>query len=65
MYSKIEFLGKLTGSNIKNCKVKKSNKYLALFSGEVDDVYTLLPHINEKLYIATIWGADIKLNDNE
>lgn len=65
MYPKIEFLGKLTVNSIKNYKVKAENKSLALFSGGVDAFYTLLSHINEKPYIATIWGADIKLNDNE
>lgn len=65
MYPKIEFSGKLTVNSIKNYKVKAENKSLALFSGGVDAFYTLLSHINEKPCIATIWGADIKLNDNE
>ena len=63
MYPMIDFLGTLTVKEIIKYKVEDNNKSLALFSGGVDAFYTLLSNIDKKPYIATIWGADIKLED--
>lgn len=63
MYPRIEFLGTVIANKIVQFTQDNTNKSLALFSGGVDAFYTFLSHIQEKPYIATIWGADISLND--
>lgn len=65
MYPKINFLGQLIPKNIVNYSQQDSGKSIALFSGGVDAFYTFLSHVKEKPYIATLCGADIKLNDNK
>ena len=63
MYPKLDFLGSIEANQIKEYSIITSDKSLAFFSGGVDAFYTLLSHINEKPAIATMWGADIKLDD--
>lgn len=63
MYPKLHFLGSIKVNQIKKYSIITSDKSLALFSGGVDAFYTLLSHINERPTIATMWGADIKLDD--
>lgn len=63
MYPKLEFLGEVKSNKIVKNVQEIGNKSLALFSGGVDAFYTFLSHVNDKPYIATIWGSDIKLDD--
>lgn len=69
MYPNIEFKGKLTvGKHIKNEKTFKNEKRkaTAFFSGGVDSWATLVSHIGEdELNLVTIWGSDVKLNDEK
>ncbi len=64
MYQSIKFGGKLEADRIVENK-NKNNREATLFSGGVDAYCTLLRHIETKPDIITIFGADIKLNDNK
>lgn len=63
MYPKFQFEGSLKiGKIINNTKISAEKK-LVLFSGGVDAFQTLLSHLEEKPCLATVWGADVKLDD--
>lgn len=64
MYPKIPMLGTLETKSIEKNK-RSTNKSATLFSGGVDAFNTLFSHINEKPDLITIWGADIKLTDED
>lgn len=63
MYPKLKFNGELIVDKVISYKKHEENNTLALFSGGVDAFHTLLEHIDEKPYISTVWGADIKHTD--
>lgn len=63
MYPKLDFLGSVEAEKIVKNNQEKKKKSLVLFSGGVDAFYTFLSHLKEEPYLATIWGADIKLDD--
>ncbi|MCR8746799.1 hypothetical protein [Romboutsia lituseburensis] len=65
MYPKIQFLGKIKPNIVVDYKKEYSDKSLCLFSGGVDAFNTFLSHINERPSIATVWGADVKLSDEQ
>lgn len=63
MYPLINFGGNLEVEKIVESE-NENKKEATLFSGGVDAYCTLLRHIETKPDIVTIFGADIKLNDN-
>lgn len=65
MYPKVTFAGRITVGNIVdyNNHEKSDKKSAVFFSGGVDAMASLLAHIDEKPDLVTIWGADIKLED--
>lgn len=69
MYPNISFKGKITcGKIIKNEKsfTNSKKKATAFFSGGVDSWATLVSNIDDyDLDLVTIWGSDIKLDDEE
>lgn len=64
MYPMIHFTGRVTAADIvDNCDREKGDRSAVFFSGGVDAYTTLLRHIEEKPYLISLWGADIKLQD--
>lgn len=65
MYPKVTFAGKITVDTIVdyNNQEKSDKKSAVFFSGGVDATASLLAHIDEKPDLVTIWGADIRLDD--
>lgn len=66
MYPCLEFKGKMNTSVVENisnsCEEWES---AALFSGGVDAYTTFFRHIQEKICLLTLWGADIALEDEQ
>lgn len=62
MHPMISMLGKLEVKKIEENKYEPETVG-ALFSGGVDATNTLVHHMNEKPILLTLWGADIKLDD--
>lgn len=65
MYPMIDFRGKIVSNHIEENKMQNDNGAMSFFSGGVDAFNTLLNHLDEKPTLVTLWGADIKLNDEE
>lgn len=65
MYPMLEFKGKINVKTIQRNVIEKPNGVLSFFSGGVDAFNTLLNHIDEKPTMLTVWGADIKISDEE
>lgn len=65
MYPKVRFAGKITVEAVVEYgnREKIDRKSAVFFSGGVDATASLLAHIDEKPDLVTIWGADIKLDD--
>jgi len=62
MYYDYKFGGKVTANKlIKNHS--ESDKSLVLFSGGVDAFHTVISHIDEKPYLASVWGADMYIDN--
>ncbi len=59
MYPKLKFGGKLTVKSIVENPAKKEGS-LCLFSGGVDATNTVLDHMDEKLVLMSVRGADIE-----
>ena len=62
MHPVIPMLGKLEIKKIEE-NIYNPKTVGALFSGGVDATNTLVQHINEKPILLTLWGSDIKLDD--
>lgn len=62
MHPMIPMLGKLEVEKIEE-NTYEPKTVGALFSGGVDATNTMIQHINEKPILLTLWGSDIKLND--
>ena len=63
MYPDMAFGGKLTVSKVEEHDIKTGDRVAAFFSGGVDAFNTLVMHEKEKPMLMTVWGADIKLRD--
>lgn len=63
MYPDLEFKGKIFAQNIQKNIIEKSNGSICFFSGGVDAFNTLLHHLKENVTLLTLWGADVKLKD--
>lgn len=64
MYPMLEFKGEIDVENIVDCQ-RSGNGAIAFFSGGVDAFNTLVKHAEEKPTLVTLWGADVKLSDEE
>lgn len=65
MYPEFNFKGKINPEKIiDNTKVQNKGS-LVFFSGGVDAFDTLLRHMDEKPILCTVWGADVKTNDEK
>lgn len=64
MFPMLDFKGKVVAESILKNTVEVQDKTAVFFSGGVDAYTTLFRHIEEKPYLITIWGADIR-TDNE
>lgn len=65
MYSDLTFKGNIITKPVKNNLLAKKYQSAAMFSGGVDAFYTYLKHIDEKPLLISIWGADIKPDNND
>jgi hypothetical protein len=63
MFPAIEFKGSVTVKDLVSNVIKNQEGALAFFSGGVDAFNTLTNHIDEKPALFTLWGADVKLED--
>ncbi len=65
MYPGMDFKGKLLPEKIEENHMADNKGTAAFFSGGVDAFGTLIRHYKENPTLLTIWGADIKLGDEE
>lgn len=65
MYPMIEFKGKITAMELQENHVLNKGERAAFFSGGVDAFNTLVCHVHEKPILVTLWGADVKLEDEK
>lgn len=64
MYPMLDFKGEIIADCIEDNAVSVEKGYSAtFFSGGVDAYTTLFRHMEEKPFLITLWGADIKLED--
>lgn len=61
----LTFKGEVKDDKLVNNSYKPTEKVAALFSGGVDAFATLVAHAEEKPTLITLWGADVKLTDEE
>lgn len=61
----LEFKGKVTVGHLVNHTYEPSKQSAVLFSGGVDAFTTLFRHLDENPIMITLWGADVKLTDDE
>lgn len=64
MHPKIPFNGELRAQAIEDNTNDKQSGSIALFSGGVDAFNTLVNHVDENPTLVTLWGSDVKLDDN-
>ena len=64
MYPMLNFAGKIHTIVEKAKPEKSSGTCACFFSGGADSYTTFFRHLNEKTSLLTIWGSDVKLNDN-
>ncbi len=65
MYPRVPFGGKINVSRVQANVPQKSGNTAAFFSGGVDAFQTLIQHLDEKPTLITLWGADVKFEDEE
>lgn len=63
MYPMMNFKGSVNAEKIEKNSLKKDNGSMAFFSGGVDAFNTLVCHADEHPTLITLWGADIKFED--
>lgn len=68
MYPMFEFNGKIVPKKIRTADVEgyvDKGQVAVFFSGGVDAFATLFEHMDEKPYLVTVFGSDVKLDDYE
>ncbi len=65
MYPMITFGGKVTVNQLVDNNNHNQNGVMAFFSGGVDAFNTLVQHAQEKPTLVTLWGADVKIDDDK
>ncbi len=65
MYPMMDFKGKLKVNQLQKNSDSNKNGSAAFFSGGVDAFNTLVSHYEENPTLFTLWGADIKFEDEE
>lgn len=63
MYPMIEFKGSIDVKKIEKNIIKGNQGGISFFSGGVDSFDTLIRHKNENLALLTVWGSDIRVDD--
>lgn len=61
----LTFRGSVQAAKIVDNHYEATDAVAALFSGGVDAFATLVAHITEKPTLITLWGADVRLTDQE
>ncbi len=64
MFPESIFAGKITVGKVVPCDRAASGKCAMFYSGGLDSVQTLISHLDEKPTLISIWGSDIRY-DNE
>ena len=64
MFPESVFAGEMCVKQLIPCEMPGVGKAAAFFSGGLDAVHTLIRHLDEKPALISIWGADIRF-DNE
>ena len=65
MFPESTFAGEISVDKVVPCDAPVSGKTAAFFSGGLDAVHTLISHLEEKPALISIWGADIKYENEE
>lgn len=65
MYPDIDFLGEISCEKIIENKYEDSGKSAMFYSGGLDSANTLIHHYNENLVLLSIWGSDIRFDNEE
>ncbi|MBQ7251390.1 MAG: glycosyltransferase family 8 protein [Kiritimatiellae bacterium] len=65
MHPGMEFGGKLVAETLQENRPADAKGAVAFFSGGVDAFFTLIRHREEKPDLVTLWGADVKLDDED
>jgi hypothetical protein len=64
-YPKMRFSGEIRAKNIVKPDIQVHSKSMTLFSGGLDSLVTYVQHRTEKPFLASIYGADVPLNNRE
>lgn len=64
MYPESVFRGEIFVNHVIACNVSGTGKKAMFYSGGLDSIQTLISHLDEKPDLISIWGSDIKY-DNE
>lgn len=65
MFPESVFSGTIVVDSILACEYKSTGQCAALFSGGLDAVNTLINHFDEKPALISIWGSDIRYDNEE
>lgn len=65
MYEKASFKGQVQVKRLINCNYEATKKCATFFSGGLDSYSTLINHIDEKPELVSLWGSDVKFEDEE
>ncbi|MDO4648966.1 MAG: hypothetical protein Q4B26_09975 [Eubacteriales bacterium] len=65
MYPDCDFGGRVHSDNLRKTEQGDPNQCAMFFSGGVDSLYTFIAHIKEKPDLISIWGSDIKFENEE
>lgn len=65
MFPESEFAGNIEVGSLIRCDIPATDRCAAFFSGGLDSVQTLISHLDEKPDLISIWGSDIRYDNNE
>lgn len=65
MFPESVFAGEVCPERIVECRRKENGGCGALFSGGLDATQTLVDHFDEKPHLISIWGSDIRYDNEE
>ena len=65
MFPESVFAGTVVVRSLVRCDIPGTDRCAAFFSGGLDSVQTLISHLDEKPELISIWGSDIRYDNDE
>lgn len=65
VFPESEFLGEVIPDKVIACETSTNGGVATFFSGGLDSAQTLISHIDENPHLISIWGSDIRYNNQE